>query len=314
MVARMCGTSGGGVGPTPSAERVSELERESSDEQDRAEYKASLNEFLADLLREANLRDAGAINSHLDTVKQALENLLEDSVELRFGGSLSKHTYVDGISDVDLLVVLSRDTAVGASPKDLIEEFANAVRERLPNTEVEVGSMSIKVRFGDGIELQLLPAFKVGDGYKIPRPRGETWSDVVRPREFAGRLTDVNQSNSGKVVPLVKLFKIAQERLPENSRLSGYHVEAIAAEAFRDYHGPMDRSEMFLHLARAAAEMTTRPLAETTGQSAYVDGDLGPAGSNARLRISDSIRRLVTRLERANETGQLDPWIEAFSG
>lgn len=308
----MCG-GGGGVGPAPSNERVRELERESASEQRQAEYKATLNDFLATVLGEANVRDTDAINRHMETVRQALEGLLEESVDLRFGGSVRKHTYVDGISDVDLLVVLSRDTAIGSSPKQLLVEFADAVRGRLPTADVEVGSMSVKVRFADGTELQLLPAFKVGDGYRIPRAQGETWSDVIRPNAFAERLTEVNQANSEKVVPVIKLFKIAQERLPENSRLSGYHVEAIATEAFQGYNGPMDQSEMFLHLLKVAAQATTTPIEEITGQSAYVDSYLGPAGSPERIRASSAIKRLATRLENASDRSQLDDWYEAFA-
>jgi len=164
----MCGTSGGGIGTVPSAARLTNRLHQVVSDQERSEYKAQVNDFLAEVLREANVRDADATNRHLETVRQALQGLLEDSIELRFGGSVSKHTYVDGLSDVDLLVVLSRDTAVDSSPKDLIADFANALHERLPNSDVETGAMSVKVRFGDGTELQLLPAFKVGDGFRIP--------------------------------------------------------------------------------------------------------------------------------------------------
>ncbi len=288
------------------------MEQSASDEDARAQFKAELNEFLGELLREANERNTDLVNGHLDTVQQALENMLEESVELRLGGSVTKHTYVDGVSDVDLLAVLNRQTAEGESPKQLIQDFADAIQARLPSTQIETGQMSVKVRFADGTELQILPAFRVGDGYRIPRPRGETWSDVIRPREFAAQLTEVNQANSGKVVPAIKLFKIAQDRLPENSRLGGYHVEAIAAEAFRDYHGPSDRAEMFLHLAREAAERTKRPMVETTGQSTYVDSYLGGEGSADRLRTSSAIQRLATRLGDAVRRNNLDEWRGAF--
>jgi len=296
----MCGTSGGGIGTVPSAARLTNRLHQVVSDQERSEYKAQVNDFLAEVLREANVRDADATNRHLETVRQALQGLLEDSIELRFGGSVSKHTYVDGLSDVDLLVVLSRDTAVDSSPKDLIADFANALHERLPNSDVETGAMSVKVRFGDGTELQ--------------RFRGETWSDVIRPREFAARLSEVNQRNAAKVVPVVKLYKIAQERMPEATRLTGYHVEAIAVDAFKDYSGSLEQREMFLHLARTASRVTESPLVETTGQATYVDTYLGPAGSAERIRASENIKRMVTRLEGANERCELNDWYEAFSG
>ena len=71
---------------------------------------------------------------------------------------------------------------------------------------------------------------------------------------------------------------------------------------------------MFLHLARTASRVTENPLVETTGQATYVDTYLGPAGSAERVRASENIKRMVTRLERANERCELNDWYEAFSG
>jgi hypothetical protein len=84
-------------------------------------------------------------------------------------------------------------------------------------------------------------------------------------------------------------------------------------DAFQDYHGSMDRGVMLLHLVRVAAQATTRPLEETTGQSTYVDGYLGPEGSLDRMRTSTAIQRLATKLEKATERNQLGAWLEVFS-
>ena len=186
------------------------------------------------------------------------------------------------------------------------------MRSRLPNTDIDIGRISVKVHFSDGTDIQVLPSFPVRNGYKIPRYQGDSWSGVIRPREFARSLTEVNRSNAGNVVKAIKLYKIANDKLPEHGRLQGYHIEAIAIRAFQNYTGPLELREMFMHLCRAASEQVKSPMVETTGQSAYIDNDLGAAGSTGRLKTSDTINRMVQRLEIANSQCQLDAWNEVF--
>ena len=311
----MCGGGGSGsVGPPPSPARIRELVSSSQGEQDQATHKIHVADFLSEVLQEANVRDADAVNRHLETARGAIEGQMGDAVDLRFGGSVRRHTYVDGLSDVDLLVVLNRDVAAEASPRELLTEFAAALRGRLPDTDIEVGDISVKVHFRDGTDLQLLPAFRIGGGYKIPRRYGETWSGVIKPREFATSLTEVNQSNARKVVPVIKLFKIAQLRFPQSAQLTGYHAEAIAVEAFKEYRGPLDLREMFLHYCRSAAARVASPMQETTGQSTYIDSYLGPANSSARAAAATRITHLATRLQNADDRCAVESWEDAFSG
>jgi hypothetical protein len=309
----VCGGGGSSIGPRPSSARVSDLVRSAVSTDVRTEYGLQVNDLLAGALQEANARDSGSMNQHLLTIRGALEGLLDESVELRYGGSIKKHTYVDGLSDADILAVVSRATAQDSSPKDLIEDFGETLRGRLPRTEVTVGALSVRVRFSDGMEIQVLPAFRATDGFRIARRNGTSWSQVVRPGDFGRELTALNYRYNGNVVRSIKLLKIAQETFPEDSKLAGYHLEALASLSFLDYSGPQTYKDMFLHLMKTASEDVLRPMQESTGQSTYIDNDLGPAGSAERLRVSRKIKRLVTQLENAQETANLDPWEELFS-
>jgi len=62
-------------------------------------------------------------------------------------------------------------------------------------------------------------------------------------------------------------------------RMKGYHVEALAVEAFTGYQGRLSRADMLIHLCRTAADRVRAPIPETTGQSDYVDPHLGSACS-----------------------------------
>src|SRR5438132_13731815 len=98
------GGSGGGFRVTP---REAESFREQIKE--RAEHQrldADVNSYLRRELLAANDRDVDAVNARIDQIKDALGNRVEAFEDLRFGGSIAKHTYVEGLSDVDLVVPL----------------------------------------------------------------------------------------------------------------------------------------------------------------------------------------------------------------
>src|SRR5438445_13630604 len=102
------GSSGGGgyFNEWTSTEKllgkVREIEAQSTD----ASFEAEVSDVIAAKLGEINNRDTEAFQRILERAKDSLEADFEDALELRFGGSVAKHTYVDGLSDVDSLVVL----------------------------------------------------------------------------------------------------------------------------------------------------------------------------------------------------------------
>ena len=275
----------------------------------RAPAEAAVNEYLADLLADYSRRDAAGVQRHLRTVQQAVEKETEGTTEVMFGGSVGKHTYVDGISDVDALLVVNESGLADASPAQVLAYVEARLKERLPDSVVEAGDLSVKVKFADGTHLQLLPAIRTATGVRIATPGGKQWSPVVRPAEFAKKLASVNQANGRGVVPAIKLLKgLQQASLPKANQLAGYHIESLAIEAFRDYGGRLTRRDMLLHLVRAAAERVRRPIADSTGQSLHVDDYLGAAESADRQRVAASLDRLARKLEGTDPSG----WRTAF--
>lgn len=65
-----------------------------------------INEFLEELLKDINNRDADAIRTHINEITKALTNEIDGIETILYGGSLSKNTFVEGASDVDALVFL----------------------------------------------------------------------------------------------------------------------------------------------------------------------------------------------------------------
>lgn len=292
------GGSGGGSysGTSDDVARTRETVRRELEQQQLA---ADINQFLAEQLAGYNERDTEAVREKLDHIEEALRELGHDVDRLLFGGSVAKHTYVDGLSDVDSLVFLGGDRP--GSPVEVIAGFADALRASLPASEVrsiETGRMAVTVTYRDGTQVQLLPATERGERTVIPTADGTGWK-AVRPHKFTEKLTETNRRNGGGVVPAIKVAKALIDQFPEANRLSGYHIEALAVDAFRTYSGAQDRATMLHHLLHHAAEAVLKPTGDITGQTVHIDEHLGASGSAQRRNIARSLRGTETALTSA---------------
>lgn len=310
------GGSGGTYGTSPSSqERVKVLVEQASRRDDEAAYEAEVNRALGEALQGYNDRDVEGVRHHLDVVTKVLGAESEGTVQLRFGGSVRKHTYVNGLSDVDVLAILNGSKLASMSPQVIIEEFADRLRRRLPGTVITPGKLAVTIRYSDGTELQILPALRTATGLRIARSVGQGWSNVVRPQDFARKLTSVNEAHGGKVVPTIKLFKSMFEvNCPPGMKLSGYHAESLAIKAFENYSGSLERKAMLHHLCRSAGTMVHTSIKDRTGQSLHVDDYLGGPRSNERRAIGAYLERLVKSMDIADRAHDSDRWQELIGG
>lgn len=167
---------------------IREAEEKTTNEEFEVEVSAEINTLLADY----NKRDPNAIKSHIDTIIEAIQKEIDGTCNIAFGGSYQKHTYVDGISDIDLLVLLNNSELINKSPNEVLEYFRTMLKKRFPKNKIDVGKIAITVHFADGNIIQLLPAVKSGDEFKISNSSGDKWSKI-KPRNFTKKLTETNK-------------------------------------------------------------------------------------------------------------------------
>ena len=298
---------GSGSGGVFTGGDIEDLREEARRRLGESQNDAAVNSLLQQELTSINDRDAGLINGYLDSIQEALADRGHDVERLRFGGSVAKHTYVDGLSDVDALVLLEGESLEEQSPEEVRRDFAESLRRALPQgnvKEIREGAMAVTIEYTDGTEIQLLPAVRTAAGIAISSPDGNSWSST-RPQEFAHTLTSTNQAQGGHVVPAIKLAKaIFANRLGEGA-VSGYHVESLAIEAFRTYSGPRTPKAMLTHLVQDASQRVLRPIRDVTGQSRHVDEYLGEENSAPRQRLSRNLAALADTMEK---TRSLDDW------
>ena len=304
------GGGGGVFSGDYSPDKYRKILRESEEKTENVQYETDVNGFINNLLGEYN-RDAEKTNEHLRDIDEIIGTGLDGTLHMKFGGSVHKHTYVDGLSDVDVLVEVNRSELSDASPSEVLDYLRGELEDsnRRDISDVKVGKLAVTVTFSDGESIQLLPALKRGDGYKISNGNGE-WSNIIRPDIFAKKLTEVNQRCNNKVVPVIKLAKDIIYQLPQEQQLNGYHIESIAVEAFKNYPDSESKTSkrMLRYFFEKAKDIVNDPIRDSTRQSLRVDDYLGEAESVERKRMSYVLDRIYKRMKNADLVGSVDEW------
>ena len=308
---------GGGGGGSPFVHRtpdqLRDLVRQFEDDTTVAAFEVELSRTLGSLLGAYNSRDTLTVNQRLDEIKRAMQGAIEGTFDQLFGGSVAKHTYVDGLSDINSLVLINDSDLENKSPQIALERMEAIIKDRLASeASVEHGRMAVTVTYPDGMVIQLLPAIKSGDGQlHVPSSRRDAWSEID-PTTFREALTKRNQECAYKLVPTIKLAKAINGQLPEGQRLSGYHMEALGIAAFKGYSGEKTTSAMLPVFFERARELILAPIRDSTGQSVHVDEYLGPANNDTRLALSHVLGRLAGRMRNATAAGSTAQWFALF--
>ncbi|WP_288960304.1 CBASS oligonucleotide cyclase [uncultured Sulfitobacter sp.] len=309
---------GGGGGGGPFTHRAPELlaqqVREAEDITAIKQFETDLSKLLADYLGSANSRDTELVSERLENIKKTLNQELEETVDTLFGGSVAKHTYVDGLSDIDSLLILNNSELAKGSSNEALTTLAKHLEEQLgKEAQVGVGRLAVTVTYKDGMEIQLLPAVREGDKVRIPSAQHAGWSSIA-PRRFQEALSTRNKECANKLVPTIKLVKAVIGTLPEKQQLTGYHVESLAISAFKNYNGPNTVANMVPKFFEKAKELVKSPIRDSTGQSVHVDGYLGTENSRERLAASHVLGRIAKRMHNASANMSKDQWAALFEG
>lgn len=307
------GGSGGGGGAFVhrNPEDLTKLVRKTEDETAIRAFDAKLNDILGEKLASANSRDVEKVAERLAVITDSLADDLEGTVDTLFGGSVAKHTYVDGLSDIDSLLVLEGEHLKAQKPSALLKKLERLIAKKVPDAEVTSGRLAVTVQYADGMQLQLLPATRIDGELRVPSFRRDGWSDIS-PEAFQRALTKANESCNFKLVPTIKLAKAIIGSLPDDKRLSGYHVESLAIAAFKNYEGPKIASAMLPVFFERAKDLVKSPIKDSTGQSVHVDGYLGDAGSADRVAAGHLLERIAKRMRNASAHQSAEQWEALF--
>ncbi len=301
---------GGGGGGYYSSFSPKELQAnlEQAAETVAAEFEPELQAILNSILPEINDRDSQADSKFKDDIKSIVSEAINSPlIGMQLGGSVSKNTYVEGLSDVDALAIFRKTLAGETTPQSLLEKMSSDLRRELPDCEIKTGRVAVTIVRPNGSEFQIIPAVKKGAKLAVPSWDGERWSRI-NTRAFSKALTMYNQRMGGKLVPTIKLAKKVIAQLPQYKQLSGYHVESIAVEVFKSYNGPYTTAAMLPRFFEKASSAVLSPIKDRSGQSRHVDEYLGAQNSVKRKEVSHLLTRVWKRMSNASAFGSKVRW------
>jgi hypothetical protein len=277
----------------------------------KQELDSEVSGIISKMLTDFNNRE-DAVDTHLKNIVDILtKDLDSESFPLKFGGSVSKHTYINGLSDIDVLALIDKTELANMKPEDIKNYFFKQLKESLPKTNISKGTLAITVHYKE-VDIQILPAAKSGDSYKIPDSSGKRWS-LINPKKFADILTKVNIDNGMKVVPTIKIAKSIISEIPNNLRITGYHTETLAVEVFKGYNRQKTTKSMLTYFFNEAPKYISTPQRDKTHQSKFVDEYCGKQNSKKRIAVSNSIARIGKAMVNANGACSLNQWEEILN-
>ena len=150
--------------------------------------------------------------------------------------------------------------------------IGETIRGRLWQNTGSAGNLAVTVSYSDGIEIPILPAIRTNSGgVRIANPGSNQWSNVARPDDFAKKLAKVNTVRDGRVAPIGKLAKAMADCFitRPKRKFSGYHMESLAIDEFKDYQGPLELKTMLVHLLGHSMDAAKSPITNSTGQTKY---------------------------------------------
>jgi hypothetical protein len=297
------GSSGGRTyySPTPPKD-WSQLVQASEEETNEKASVTAAESVLQEKLEEINDHDYEGINRHREEIKKKLEAEFEEFDVVLYGGSHSRHTDVNGISDVDVLGVLGDSKNLPPSSKDVIAQVAGVLQERFPNSSLEVGQMAVTIKFSDGIEMQVVPAFRSGSDFLVPDRHSNGWVRTC-PTKVSDQITETNKATSGKLVPTIKLAKALCNK--EGIDVKSYHLENMALQAFNGYAGKHTLPHMLEHFFNRAKALATQSISDPCGQSADITSHLN---DQQRKDLARKFRSVEAKISHAIQSGSATDW------
>ena len=179
----MAGGGGSVFSTSQTPEQLSDRIRRAEAETSAAAFETQLSEILGGLLAGYNARDTPLIQERLEDVKEHLEGAIEGTTDQLFGGSVAKHTYVDGLSDIDAMLIINDTELANHDPATALDRIAEILTKELKNAKVGHGNMAVSIEYPDGMQLQLLPTIRTKEGLRVPSSRHAGWSHID-PQSF----------------------------------------------------------------------------------------------------------------------------------
>lgn len=215
----------------------------------------------------------------------ALLGALFPMVRFALSGSTAKHTFVWGLSDIDVLCLLPE---WGGRPPRAVVTAISAAANRL--CEVECLHNHLVLGPIHGVRLDLVPGCYDANtrALALPNASGDQWV-TVRPDLFVTALDELDKSLGNVVRPAIRLARLFYALCPSPVAIPGHHLEALALKVSHDTSETSTVVALVHEIIRRAPILSREPLVDSSGQFQWVDHHLGDGGTLQRLGFVEAL-------------------------
>lgn len=159
-----------------------------------------------------------------------------------FVGSYGRNTAIS-TSDIDILAVLPQEefnrhnSLSGNAQSRLLQSVRNAIKVIYPNSDIRADGQIVKVNFSDGIQFEVLPAFKKWDGsYIYPDSNmGGNWLST-NPKAEQNAIREKNSSSNGLLIATCRHMRYIRDNYYKSYSLSGIVIDSFVYNAIGNWH------------------------------------------------------------------------------
>jgi hypothetical protein len=248
-------------------------------------------------------------------------------------GSYGRGTVIRRERDVDVMVVLAAKPYVDRFRRDsraFLYWLRDALNVEYANTRVSTRKVALCMDLGDGLGVDLVPAFDVIEvkglswltrrplatpgemGFYIPNGNGG-WQ-ITNPAHHDALMQAADVRLASKLKPLVRLMKLWNRG--EHDRLRSFHLEMMVERAWRKTTQMPPLPVAMRHTLEAVAGLTNHEFSDPWPQGGrldqYIDGETRRKAVKA---LRDDAQRATDALAYENSGNQraaFDRWSVVF--
>jgi hypothetical protein len=175
-----------------------------------------------------------------------------DSLHSLYSGSHGRGTAIRGKSDLDMVFWLcpddfSRfDTYAGNGQSALLQAARNSICNTYPSTDVSGDGQVVVVRFSDGTQFDVVPAFEKSDeSFLFPDSNdGGKWKKCD-PRPEIAAIQKVDDKTNGNLKWLCRMARAWKQQM--DVPIKGLLIDTLAHNFIQDW-GYKDKSFLYYYL------------------------------------------------------------------
>lgn len=163
-----------------------------------------------------------------------------DSLHSLYSGSYGRGTAIRGKSDLDMVFWLHSDdfsrfdTYAGNGQSALLQAARNSIRNTYPSTDVSGDGQVVVVRFSDGTQFDVVPAFeKTDESFLFPDSNdGGKWKKCD-PRPEIAAIQKVDDKTNGNLKWLCRMARAWKQQM--DVPIKGLLIDTLAHNFIQDW-------------------------------------------------------------------------------